>query len=114
MKNIKAKAIINDVEYDAFGGSKNRQAAESPSEVRKSAKAVSSDWPKNKKMASPAMKNWLKMKGVKNVEDLNLTAHRAYLVRKLMDMGVKSSTALSYGLKQALVVIQNMEERAVV
>ena len=107
-KNLKAVADVNDVEYDAFGGSRNRHTGNGAGEVKKAAKAVSEDWPPGKD-PSPAMLSWLRHHGIPNAAKLGLTAWRAFVLRKLIDMGVKPETALSYSKAQALAVEKKMK-----
>lgn len=109
-KHLKAIADVNDVEYDAFGGSRNRHTGTNVSDVKKAAKAVSEDWPPGKD-PSPAMLAWLRHHGIPNASKLGLTAWRAFLLRKLIEMGIKPETALSYGKNQALAVEKKLKEK---
>jgi hypothetical protein len=104
---IKAKARVHDVEYDAFGGSRNRAAGDSAAETRKAARAVSEDWPGGDP-ATPRQIAWLRWKGVPNAASLGLTKWRASVVRDLMELGVPAETALGYGRRQALAVRDRM------
>lgn len=107
-RNIKAKATVRDVEYDAMGGSRNRAASESAASVKTVAKELGGDWPPGDS-ASAKQIGWLRWKGIRNAGELGLTRFRAVVIRDLMEMGVKPETALSYGKRQALAVRKNMQ-----
>lgn len=109
-KQIKAKAEVSDVEYDAFGGGRNRAVAETTGDVQRAVKAVSTDWPEGDP-ASRAMLGWLRYHGVPNAFELGLTKWRAYVVRQLIEGGIAPDTALSYGRKQALAVRDKLPAR---
>ncbi len=108
-QKIKAKAKVHDSEYDAFGGSRNRAAAENAKGVKGAVKAISNDWKDTGKTSVP-LNNWLKFHGIPNAHELGLTSQRAYMLRFFIERGVTPETALSYSMKQAYAVRESMEE----
>ena len=107
-KQLKAKAKVHDVQYDAMGGSRNRSIGTSATSEKAAAKAVSTDWPDGKP-ASDAMLKWFRFKRIA-VPD-GLTAWRAYTVRYLVERGVSPETAMSYSKRRALAVRASFEEK---
>ncbi len=113
-KKIRAEAETRDTEYDAFGGSRNRAKAADAGDKKRAAKEVSTDWPRKEdtKMISPGMQGWFKYNGCPQIYELEMTAWQAFTVRKLVqDHGFKMETALSFGRKQALAALANVEKK---
>lgn len=107
-QQIKAKAQVEDTEYDGFGGTRNRMLGDGTDGARGAAKAVSEDWPAGKPVTDKQAW-WLKKNGI---DPDKLTSWRAVVVRDLMQLGVSKETALSYGKRQALAVLNNMKAKA--
>jgi superfamily II DNA or RNA helicase len=103
-EKIRASASVGDYEYDAFGHQRVRNIGDTGHNVKRAAKAVSSDWPAGK-ASSPKMISWLKAHGVPAEVANNMTAWQSYTVRQLVSYGVTAETALSWGKKQALTVL---------
>lgn len=112
-KKIRAEAKVRDDEYDAFGGSRNRAKSDASKGERKTAKEVSTDWPRkaDTKMISPGMKLWFKKNGCPQINDLDMTAWQAYIVRRLVEFGFKIDKALSFGLTQAKAALADVESK---
>lgn len=108
-QKIKAKAAVEDTEYNAFGGAKNRSSASRTQGEREAVHNISGDWPEGKP-PSISMKGWFRYKGI-DADALGLTAWRCYTVRQLVENGVKLNTALSYGKRQALAVLESYGKR---
>ena len=112
-REIKAKAIVHDAEYDGMGGGQRYRKADSipTGDVLKTALGVAASWG-NGEPATPKQLGWFKYKGVCNPESLGMTKWRAVVVRNLYEAGVSLSTALTYSKKQALAVEASMKSRA--
>lgn len=107
---IKARAAVNDTEYDGFGGSRNRHVGAGSDGQKKAAKAISDDWPGGDG-ATPKQLAWLKWKGVKNAHSLGLTKWRASCVRDLMEKaGFSAEGALACSRKQAMAVLAKLKK----
>jgi hypothetical protein len=63
-------------------------------------------------MISPKFIEWYRLKGVAEPEKYKLTAWRAYVVRQLMDLGVSFDTAIRYGRRQALAVLDKLQKKS--
>jgi superfamily II DNA or RNA helicase len=111
-RDFKAKADVNDVQYDGFGGSRNRAVGEGTGSVRKSVEDVVADWPASDNMISPKFLGWYRAQDIAEPEKYKMTAWRAYVVRQLMDLGVSFDTAIRYGRKQALAVLDKLQTRS--
>lgn len=111
-KRIKAEALVRDTEYNAFGASRNRSVAANTKGEKRAVRAISDDWPETKE-ASEKQLGWFRYRGV-NVNELNLSAWRAFVVRSLVqDYGVEMETALSFSKNQALAVLEKYKKAAV-
>ena len=108
-RGLKADADVVDHEYDGFGGSRGRMVGGGAEEVKGAAKKISEDWPASDKKPSPAMLGWLAHHGVPNAFKIDMTAWRAYVLRQLIEGGIKPETALSYGKRQALAVRDKLQ-----
>ncbi len=107
-RRIKAKATVNDVEYDAFGGGRNRSGSEGATAVKSAAKAVSEDWPAGDP-ATDRQRGWFRWKG--HHLPAGATKFQASVARDLIELGVSPLTALGYGKRQALKVRDELRRR---
>lgn len=110
-KQIKAKAKVQDTEYEAFGGHRNREIGGSSANDISAAKAVSTDWPM-KKIASEKQVNFLKRLGARNLPEVMSSWQASVVIDLVKTHGVNINTALSYGKKQAIAVVDSYKEKA--
>lgn len=104
-QRIKAKARVSDTEYDAFGGSRNRAAAESTTQTKQAAGGL---WPDGDPI-SQKQRGWFWWKKI-TVPD-GATKFQASVVRDLIELGVTPATAWNYGKRQALKIRDEMRGR---
>jgi superfamily II DNA or RNA helicase len=109
-KEIKAKATVNDRQYNGFAGS--RYVGHGTNAERKAAKEISEDWPAGKP-ASQKQIGMLKYKGLKNAEKLALTSWRASCLIDLITKAKFSpESALACNKRQALAILAKYKDPA--
>jgi len=109
-RELKAKATFADQQFDPMSGRKTHMGSKSPAEVREAAGKAAESWPRGDG-ATDKQLGWFRWKGVQDVANYGLTKFRAVVIRDLMEMGVKFTTAVGYGKAQALAVRDNMKYR---
>lgn len=110
-REIKAKAVVRDTEYDGLGQGGTRKQKDSVGRpAAETAMAATASWGEGE-AATAKQLGWFRFKGVRDIDAYGLTKFRASVVRDLFEMGVKVQTALGYGRKQALKVRDEMRNR---
>jgi superfamily II DNA or RNA helicase len=109
-KEIRAKSRTSDVEYDGFGGSRNRQTGTNAGNEKQAARQISEDWPGGAP-ASDKQIGWLRYKGIANAKQLGITKWRASCLRDLIEKAkFTPADALACSKKQALAILSKFKE----
>ena len=112
-RQIVATSRVEDTEYDAFGGARNRLAGDAPKGERQAAKAISNDWPGGVG-ATDKQLGLLRRLGVQQANDLDLTKWRAScLIQLIRESKFSPESALACSKKQALAVLAKLKREAV-
>jgi len=113
-KEIKAKATVQDTEFNGLGGgAKTRGAAKTPKEHHDAAMSAASSWSSLKfaEPATPKQIGWLVYQGLREAPRMGITKFRAMKIRDLVDNGVNIHTAAGYGFRQAMSVLDTYKNR---
>lgn len=99
-RQIKAKAVVHDTEYDGLGGGSTRRQANAPGEEsQRSAVEVAASWGGGEGM-SDKQKSWFRWRGV-DVPP-GMTKFRAVVVRDLIEFGMRPDTAVAKTKREAM------------
>jgi superfamily II DNA or RNA helicase len=108
-RQIKAKAVVSDTEYDGLGGGSTRKRRDAAAPRAADAPvAVAASWGGGDP-ASEKQVGWFKWKLIPLPP--GITKFRAVVVRDLIELGVKPETAMGYPKQQALKVRDQMKAR---
>lgn len=108
-RHIKAKALVQDSEYDGLGGSQSQHLRDDASGRKDSLSVSFVPWPGE--LATEKQQKWLRWKGISPDIAAACSKWQASVVRDLYELGVSLERALGYSRRQALKVRDELRVR---